>query len=172
MKHRGLAAAIVLVGAHCAYSSAAQSPHPSTHRPCAITHPKGGLVGNDALAVVLLEHGRYVFQPGGGGFVDHDGALGIKVGWELRRRGTLFVSGRRLDGVAPEARAYIPRSYDDYIGGMSLYLVFPTPGCWEITGTVAGGSLTFVVQVVKIGEGPSWRMQGPPSGWRLTERTG
>ncbi|PYV41517.1 MAG: hypothetical protein DMG06_16860 [Acidobacteria bacterium] len=33
-------------------------------------------------------------------------------------------------------------------------LIFPTPGCWEVTGRVGQGSLTFVTQVGKIGEGP------------------
>jgi hypothetical protein len=134
---------------------------------CAITNPKGGSLGNDSLAAVLP--GKFIFKPGGPGFVDADGALGIKVGWELRKKGTLFVTGHRLDGLAPPARAYIPRAYDDYVGGMSLFLVFPTPGCWEITGALADESLTFIVQVEKIGDGPPSRTHGPPSGSRLTQ---
>jgi hypothetical protein len=34
-------------------------------------------------------------------------------------------------------------------------LVFPTPGCWEVTGRVGTTRLTFVTQVMKIGKGPS-----------------
>jgi hypothetical protein len=52
---------------------------------------------------------------------------------------------------------------------MSLYLLFPTPGCWEITGRIAGGSLTFVTLVKKIGDGPSSRLDGPERGWRVTQ---
>jgi hypothetical protein len=130
---------------------------------------KGGIYANDSLAVVLWDKKGFVFAPGGPGFIDRDGALGMKVGWELRKRGTLFVTGRRLDGQAPPARAYISDSYDDYIGGMSLYLVFPRPGCWEITGRVADGSLTFVTLVEKIGDGPSWRFGGLDRGWRVTQ---
>jgi hypothetical protein len=44
----------------------------------------------------------------------------------------------------------------------SLYLIFPTPGCWEITGRVGETSLTFVTVVVKIGEGPTWRPAAAP----------
>lgn len=123
------------------------------------------MIGNDFLVAVLPD--KFIFKPGGPGFVDHDGALGIKLGMGLRKKGTLSVTGRRLDGAAASARAYVHRSYDNYIGGLPIYLVFPTPGCWEITSTVADGRLTFVVEVEKIGDGPSSRMQGPPSGWRI-----
>jgi len=164
----GIAAALALIGAMCGFRAYAGEPEMPVSTACAVTYPKGGSVGNDSLAAVLP--GKFIFKPGGPGFVDADGALGIKVGWELRKKGTLFVTGRRLDGVAPPARAYIPRSYDDYVGGMSLFLVFPAPGCWEVTGALADASLTFIVQVEKIGDGPSSHMHGPPSGWRLTTR--
>jgi hypothetical protein len=130
---------------------------------------KGGLYANDSLEVVLWPESKFVFAPGGPGFVDRDGALGMKVGWGLRKKGSLVVTGRRLDGVAPPARAYIPRSYDDYVGGMSLFLVFPTPGCWEIMGSVADVSLTFVTLVEKIGEGPKSHLNGPPRGSRVSQ---
>ena len=168
MNLQGITAALALIGALCGFRADAAEPDIPKSTACAITNPKGGSLGNDSLAAVLP--GKFIFRPGGPGFVDADGALGIKVGWKLRKKGTLFVTGRRLDGVAPPARAYIPRAYDDYVGGMSLFLVFPTPGCWEITGTLAEESLTFVVQVEKIGDGPPSRMHGPPSGWRLTKR--
>lgn len=130
---------------------------------------KGGIYANESLAVVLWSESKFVFAPDGPGFIDRDGALGMKVGWELRKRGTLFIAGRRLDGVASQARAYIGRSYDNHVGGMSLYLVFPTPGCWEITGEIADGSLTFVTLVEKIGEGPASHLNGPPHGWRVSQ---
>ncbi len=162
------AATLTLVAAtHGSHACAAEAAE-STSGVCAVTYPKGGVYGNDSLAVVLPDNGTFVFKPGGPGFVDSDGALGIKVGWDSRKRGTLLVKGRRLDGSAGPARAYIPHSYDDYVGGMSLFLLFPTPGCWEITGTLADKSLTFVVDVQKIGDGPAGHMHGPPSGVRVT----
>jgi hypothetical protein len=33
-------------------------------------------------------------------------------------------------------------------------LIFPTKGCWEVTGRVGEANLTFVTVVVKIGDGP------------------
>lgn len=169
MKLRGIAgAALALVAATYGVRADATDAPESTSGACPVTYPKGGVYGNDSLAAVLPENGTFVFKPGGPGFVDADGALGIKVGWDARKRGTLLIKGRRLDGAAGPARAYIPHSYDNYVGGMSMSLVFPTPGCWEITGTVAGASLTFVVDVQKIGAGPVSRMQGPPSGSRVS----
>ncbi len=78
--------------------------------------------------------------------------MGIKVAWERRKNGKLQISGRRLDGPAGPARAYL-YDYGD-TGGQPIYLVFPAPGCWEITGHVADASLTFVTLVEKVGEGP------------------
>lgn len=128
---------------------------------------KGGIYGNEALEVVLNAGSRFVFAPGGPGFVDRDGALGIKVGWERRKKGPLQISGRRLDAPAGPARAYL-NDYGD-IGFQPIYLVFPTPGCWEITGQVADASLTFVTLVEKIGDGPSWKFEGLERGWRISQ---
>lgn len=127
---------------------------------------KGGIYGNESLEVALSPGGKFVFAPGGAGFVDRDGALGIKVAWERRKKGQLQISGRRLDAPARPARAYI-YDYGD-IGFQPIYLVFPMPGCWEITGRVADASLTFVTIVEKIGEGPG-KFQGLGSGWRVSQ---
>ena len=122
---------------------------------------------NDAIGVVLPEDGKFVFRPNGPGFVDHDGALGIKVGWSRKIPGRLDITGRRLDAVAPPARAYLV----DQPGtrtGQGTYVVFPTPGCWEIVGRVGDQTLTFVVAVELIDSGPAGRMNGVPRGWRQT----
>jgi hypothetical protein len=162
------AAALALIAATSGLRVDAMDAERPAFITCAVTHPRGGVYGNDTLAAVLPADGTFVFKPGGPGFVDADGALGIKVGWEFRRRGTLLIRGRRLDGVATPARAYIPRTYDNSVGGMSLFLVFPTPGCWEITGTLAGANLTFIVAVQKIGDGPASRMRGTTSDRRVS----
>jgi hypothetical protein len=169
MKVQGITALMLtLSGTAYWFHAYALEPGMPASSACAVTNPKGGTVENDSLAVALPDTDTLIFKPGGPGFVDVDGALGIKFGWDVRKKGTLVVTGRRLDGSAPPARAYINRSYDDYVGGMSLFLLFPTPGCWEITGVVADANLTFVVQVEKIGDGPSSRMRGPPAGTRVT----
>jgi hypothetical protein len=117
--------------------------------------------GNEGLWTLLNfdEDGRIVFHEGGGGFNDFDGALGIKWPWFRVAPGLLAIGGRRLDAEAPPARAYI------FPYGLSGFqpseLVFPTPGCWEITGGVADYRLTFVVAVEKIGSGPQTGYDSP-----------
>ncbi len=135
--------------------------------PTVVNDGKGGIYANDALEVVLHPGSKFVFASGAPGFVDYDGALGIKVGWERKMKGRLQVSGRRLDGDAKPFRAYI-YDYGD-IGFQPVYLVFPTPGCWEVTGHVADASLTFVTIVEKVGAGPDWKFQGLERGWRVSQ---
>jgi hypothetical protein len=116
---------------------------------------------------VLWRENKFVFKPDGPGFIDRDGALGIKVGWWRDQKGFLQIRGRRLDGTAGPARDYIS-DYGD-IGFQPIYLVFPTPGCWEITGSVEQASLTFVALVEKIGDSPRSHLSGPPRGWRVSQ---
>jgi len=155
-------ASVSLVVASAAATEAKEtSSEPSK---CHVTRPGGGLFENEFLSVGLSE--KFVFHPGGPGFVDSDGALGIKVLWTRKIRGSLEVGGRRLDGTAAPARAYI---YDyGETGIQPSYVVFPGPGCWEITGKVGSAKLTFVVLVEKIGDGPAWRFQGPQPGARVS----
>ena len=126
---------------------------------CPIT--TGSPVGNDEL--LAFSPGKVVFKPDGAGFVDQDGALGIKWAFERLKPGRLFVGGRRLDAAAGPARAYI-YDYGDS-GFQPIYLVFPTPGCWEISAGVGAATspLTFFVLVEKVGAGPPlrpWRFLG------------
>jgi hypothetical protein len=134
---------------------------------CPVSHPQGGIQGNSRLQAVFPPGGKFVFAPGGAGFVDLDGALGIKFAFDRLVAGRLYVGGRRLDGDAPPVRAYMNDGYGN-IGFQPVYLVFPTPGCWEITGGVGEARLTFVLQVEKVGAGPEWRFEGVPKGWRMT----
>jgi hypothetical protein len=127
---------------------------------------KAGVLENDSLVVTLPA--KYVFGPGNPGFVDVDGALGIKVGWERNKKGHLEIRGRRIHASAPPARAYIFDYGDTEF--QPIYLVFPTRGCWEITGEVAGGRLTVVTLVEKIAEGRTGRFSCSGS-WRARNRT-
>jgi len=81
----------------------------------------------------------------------------MKWGWRRGVRGQLRIEGRRLDESAPPLRADIPAGYGDF-GFQASALIFPTPGCWEVTGRVGAASLTFVTLVQRIGEGPSSRV--------------
>ena len=132
----------------------------SAHTPagCPVTKPNGTTYqghrvenshGNGALWTGLWSDGTVVFRPGGPGFVHRDGSLSMKFGWYRGVRGKLTIQGRRLDGPAPPLRARIPEGYGD-IGFQSTALIFPTEGCWEVTGKVGEASLTFVTRVVKL----------------------
>lgn len=133
---------------------------------CPVTQPNGRVFddrsmrnnyGNDALVTQLWSDGTVVFSPGGPGFVLEDGALSMKFPWFRLRKGPLTIEGRRLDGDAPLLRAHLPCCYGA-TGFQVTALIFPTPGCWEVTGRVGDGSLTFVTRVEKIGDGPTRRL--------------
>lgn len=63
-------------------------------------------------------------------------------------RAPLTIEGRRLDAPAPALRAEIPEGYG-LTGFQSSALLFPSEGCWEVTGEAGGARLTFVTLVVK-----------------------
>lgn len=157
MKWAGIAAAALLV----------TQTADAGNRP--VTLPRKGFLCSDSLCARLPDDGKFVFEPDGPGFVDHDGALGIKFGWVRKVPGELLVGGRRLAGQAAPARAYVNDGYGDR-GFQPVYLVFPTPGCWVITGGIGTARLTFVVLVEQIGDGPPWRYSGPEPGWRVARR--
>lgn len=157
-----------LVGPH---AEALQNPVPSSPpvAACEVTTPNGiaagpedpgpGGYGNSQLSVGpagLWPDGTVVFKPGGAGFLTPDSALGMKFGWQRSVPGLLKITGRRLDAPAPPLRAEV--SVDGAEPGfVPTYLIFSTPGCWEVTGKAGDASLTFVTKVVKIGDGPAWR---------------
>jgi hypothetical protein len=84
----------------------------------------------------------------GTGFVDADGAVGMKFGWWRAVPGKLRITGRRLDAAAPPARGDVPDGYGA-TGFQASGVTFPTEGCWEVTGRVAQTTLTFVTLVLK-----------------------
>lgn len=100
-----------------------------------------GIYGNGKLAVALQP--RIVVKPD-----VHDGSLGMKFMWWRGVKGTLQISGRRLDATAKPARGVVPDGYGDQ-GFQASGITFPTPGCWQVTGNVGGDSLTFVLEVVR-----------------------
>jgi hypothetical protein len=136
-------------------SASAQLVAPSITT-CNVTSASDGGVGNRQLSTMgLWPNGTVIFRPGGPGFITADGALGMKFAWQRGIVGRLTITGRRLDGDAPPLRSEVPAGYGPS-GFQATYIIFPTPGCWEVTGTVGDASLTFVTSVVKIGDGPSW----------------
>lgn len=140
-------------------------------QPCDVTTPNGVSAGpwrgnwshgNEALSsgpFGVRRSGEVVFRAGGPGFVTPDGALGMKFGWQRGIAGALEITGRRLDADAPPLRSEVPDGYGE-IGFHASYVIFPTPGCWEVTARVADAIVTFITEVVLIGDGPSWRRGG------------
>lgn len=84
-------------------------------------------------------------------WVSPDGSLPQKFGWYRAEglRGRLTITGKRIDAPAHPLRADIPDGYGDS-GFQATELIFPTEGCWEVTGKVDTTSLSFVIRVVKL----------------------
>jgi hypothetical protein len=118
--------------------------------------------GNALLSVGpfgLWPNGTVVFKPGGAGFQTQDGALGMKFGWTRGIAGKLNITGHRLDANAPPLR-FETGTPNSESGFQASFLIFPTPGCWEVTAQIgdrADSKITFVTRVEKIGDGPEWR---------------
>jgi hypothetical protein len=127
--------------------------------PCPVTAPNGNtppgeqpspdLHGNGQLWTGLWPEGTVIFEPGGPGTIYADGALGMKWWWWRGVEGPLTIEGRRLDAPAPPLRADIPPGYGE-TGFQAAGLIFPSEGCWEVTGKVGQTELTFVTLVVKV----------------------
>jgi hypothetical protein len=160
-------AALVVLLAGSALPLLAQ-PQTITPVVCHVTLPNGIAAGasdwparshgNALLSVGLSADGTTGFRPGGSGFVTPEGFLGMKFLWQRATSGTLHVSGRRIDGLA--SPLLIETSSNDDNEFQPSYLIFPTPGCWEVTaqlGTREDSAVTFITNVIKIGDGPAAR---------------
>lgn len=127
--------------------------------PCPVTVPNGstppgeqpspGQHGTGQLWTGLWPEGKVIFEPGGPGSINADGSLGMKWWWWRGVAGQLTIEGRRLDASAPPLRADIPEGYGES-GFQAAGLIFPTEGCWEVTGRVGEAELTFVTMVIKV----------------------
>jgi hypothetical protein len=71
---------------------------------------------------------------------------GTKFPWWRAIPGKLTITARRLDGPSAGFHGEVPDGYGRF-GFVPSDLVWPKPGCWQVTGTIAGRSLTFVTRV-------------------------
>jgi len=139
----------VLTGGCTATSS------PTAPASCTVTQPNGqrppeesaggNYYGNAALVTILYPAGVVQTSPD---LVQADGSIARKFPWWRLVEGQLGITGRRLDGAAPPAHGEVPDGYGSS-GFQASGIVFPSPGCWEITGTVGSASLTFVTWVTR-----------------------
>jgi hypothetical protein len=101
--------------------------------------------GNGSLWVgSLWPHGVVIITPDN---VDPDGRLGMKFGWYRLTSGYLTITGRRLDAPAPSGSGQT--SGYGLTGFDATSVIFPTEGCWQVTGRVGQVALTFVTFVIK-----------------------
>ena len=69
----------------------------------------------------------------------------LKTAWIKPGRSTLTVVGRRVDANAPPLQVSIPAVYSG--GFQASGLMFPTPGCWEVSATAGTRTLSFVTRI-------------------------
>jgi hypothetical protein len=85
------------------------------------------------------------------GIVRPDGAIAVKFPWWGRpgTGGRLTIAGHRVDRVASPLRVDAPpRSGSS--GFWASRIIFPTEGCWSVSGRAPAGTLTFTVRVIKL----------------------
>lgn len=110
-------------------------------------HSSANSFGNGKLSTTLSPKGEIVFLPSGPGMIREDGSLIMKFWWHRAIPGELTIEGRRLDAPGPPLRANIPKGYGP-TGFQASELIFPTTGCWQITGRAGDSTLTFTTSVV------------------------
>src|SRR5882724_8553091 len=120
---------------------------------CPVTSPSeqrtsGGNYGNEFIATALWKDGKVIFRPGGSGFVSKDGSLAMKFPWWVGAKGSLIITGRRLDAPSSPLRSEIPEGYENP-GFQASALIVSAPGCWEVTARVGEHLLTFATDVIK-----------------------
>jgi len=150
-----LAALVAMVQVGTAYGGETPSRCPVTPQ------PRDGMLRSEALSAPIMPTGTITFGADRPGFVLPDGALMIKYGWIRRKKGEFSIHGRRLDGSAPPLRARIAERMDESDPFQPASLIFPTPGCWEVTGQLGKATLTFVVRVISLGGSPPWETAFP-----------
>ncbi len=152
---RGVERVVAETGQSSPLASSASAA--SANATCPVTLPNGSIppynnpdpdsYGNGTLWTSFWPYNVVLMGPHN---VEGDGSLSMKWSWTRGPGivGKLVVQGRRLDQIAPPLRAEITPSYGDR-GFQPTSLIFPTDGCWEVTGGVGSAKLTFVTLVLK-----------------------
>jgi hypothetical protein len=127
---------------------------PNAAAACPVTRPDAKPVdftmyGNGFLSTRVSVDGGLLTQR------DGDGTFSTKLGWLPRKgfTGTLRVRGERLDASSPPMRVlavYWGHDTQTGRGSWATPVVFPSEGCWRITGRVGDISLSYVVRVVGV----------------------
>ncbi len=152
-----LALAVLAIAFNWIASQIAPKNIPAANIPfvCPVTSPNGSIppgetvenadfLGNDFLWTSLWPNGKVYMTEA---HQKPDGSFSISWPWWRSVSGTLTIEGHRLDKKAEPLRADIPEGNDESSFHPST-LIFPTTGCWEVTGHVGDSSLTFVTEVI------------------------
>lgn len=122
--------------------------------PCKVTLPNGRTPPGEKKSNLWHGNGKLfvVLWPKGTVFATKDqlepnGAIDMKFPWWRVAHGALRITGRRLDAGARPAGSIVPDGYGAW-GFQSSAVVFPTAGCWSVTGRAGKATLTFVTRVV------------------------
>jgi hypothetical protein len=152
---RRLFLAVILFGTACTQSNVSSpTAQPSRARspqsqPCRVTLPDGSYRPGDPAGLGNLGYGNGELWVGlwSRGHIratrddlNRRGEITMKIPWDRAVKGRLGITGRRLDQTAPPLRARVL----DY-GSTEFQpsrLIFPTEGCWEVTGRVREITLT------------------------------
>jgi len=137
-----LAGVILAAGCRSALAKYAGCPNgsaPTGESGSPLYYAQGGLT------TVLWPGGKVPFSPNGPGEIRDDGSLAMKFPfWRGEGvRGALSIGSRRLGGDGSPATAEIPEGYGD-TGFQASAIIFPGPGCWQITARAGGSTMTIV----------------------------
>jgi hypothetical protein len=137
---------------------------PNGKKPSVESNQSAGFnTGNaeSTLFIIPWPEGKIIFRPGGPGEIAANGSLAMKWPWYRQTiKGQLIIEGQRLDAPAPPLDAIVGSCYGKNTatpscgygdtGFTASTLIFPTEGCWEVTGKVGSHRLTFVTLAVKV----------------------
>ncbi len=157
VKHLAVVATLVIGVGLAACSQSVPSASGKSMADCPVTRPNGntppgehpfpGNHGANDLWTTLWPDGT-VGPPGA--MVMPNGSVETVFYWTRgpQASGPLRVEGHRIDGNASPLRADVSPYYGDTVGYQPVRLVFPTPGCWEITAMSGRVALSIVQRVV------------------------
>jgi hypothetical protein len=107
-------------------------------------NPGTSVYGNRSLLVALAVNGVIVAN---GDMLRPHGSIWWKFPWWRLVPGDLTITGKRLDAPAPPLTPFVPNGYGD-TGFQASGVIFPSEGCWQVTGTLGHASVTFVTLVL------------------------
>lgn len=149
--------------AACTSGNTVQPPQPTSHtnacvvstarrgKPPPAIHPAepqpvpwiAGFTGNRALWVGLPRDSMLHSD------TPHARHINVKFPWWRLKTGYVMVTARRLDGPSKGFSASVGNGAYGPTGFDPSELSFPSAGCWQITGTLPGGSLTITLRAAR-----------------------